>query len=133
MKKKNFAQIYGYVTAGVLAIAAICLVVQCIGVYRTGSFTPEKAAAALSAIGFVLWPALLLSLGSIPVSLFAPRVKDKSQCPKPTPLPKALPGWVRYAMLGAAIALTAFGYFAGGWEDVLTKAVNICTECVGLG
>ena len=25
------------------------------------------------------------------------------------------------------------GAFAGGWADVLTKAINICTECIGLG
>lgn len=32
-----------------------------------------------------------------------------------------------------AIALLLFGFFTGGTADVLTKAVNICTECVGLG
>ena len=33
----------------------------------------------------------------------------------------------------AAIAMIAYGAAAGGTADVLTKAVNICTECVGLG
>ncbi len=32
-----------------------------------------------------------------------------------------------------AAALLLYGYFSGGTADVLTKAVNICTECVGLG
>ena len=32
-----------------------------------------------------------------------------------------------------ALAILIFGFFAGGTADVLTKAVNICTECVGLG
>lgn len=32
-----------------------------------------------------------------------------------------------------AVALLLFGLFNGGAKDVLTKAVNICTECVGLG
>ncbi len=32
-----------------------------------------------------------------------------------------------------AAVLILFGFFTGGTADVLTKAVNICTECVGLG
>ena len=40
---------------------------------------------------------------------------------------------VRYAILVAAVALIIGGWAAGGWVDVLTKAINICTECVGLG
>lgn len=39
----------------------------------------------------------------------------------------------RFAILGFAIAICLYGFFAGGTADVLTKAVNICTECVGLG
>lgn len=40
---------------------------------------------------------------------------------------------VRCALLLAAAALALFGFFSGGTADVLTKAVNICTECIGLG
>ena len=40
---------------------------------------------------------------------------------------------IRYALLIAAAALALFGFFSGGTADVLTKAVNICTECIGLG
>ena len=40
---------------------------------------------------------------------------------------------VRWALLGVAIAIAVYGFFAGGTNDVLTKAINICTECVGLG
>ncbi|MBR2311262.1 MAG: thioredoxin [Oscillospiraceae bacterium] len=36
-------------------------------------------------------------------------------------------------MLCVAVVCILVGYFSGGTEDVLTKAVNICTECVGLG
>ena len=36
-------------------------------------------------------------------------------------------------ILVLAIGLVVYGFFAGGTADVLTKAVNICTECVGLG
>ena len=40
---------------------------------------------------------------------------------------------LRWLLLAAAVVFLVYGYIAGGTEDVLTKAVNICTECVGLG
>lgn len=36
-------------------------------------------------------------------------------------------------ILGLAIGIMLYGLFSGGTVDVLTKAANICTECVGLG
>lgn len=40
---------------------------------------------------------------------------------------------IRVVVLAAAVALVLIGYFTGGTADVLTKAINICTECIGLG
>lgn len=39
----------------------------------------------------------------------------------------------RVILLMLAAALLLVGLFSGGAADVLTKAVNICTECIGLG
>ena len=39
----------------------------------------------------------------------------------------------RWTVLAIAVAILVYGYIAGGTADVLTKAINICTECVGLG
>ena len=33
----------------------------------------------------------------------------------------------------AAVALIVLGVMNGGMFDVLVKAINICTECIGLG
>ena len=41
--------------------------------------------------------------------------------------------YLRLALLGIGLAILVYGFIAGGTADVLTKAVNICTECVGLG
>ena len=41
--------------------------------------------------------------------------------------------WLRYGILVVAVVFLVYGFFAGGTNDVLTKAINICTECVGLG
>lgn len=46
---------------------------------------------------------------------------------KPSPYP------IRWVLLAVAVAVLVFGFVTGGTVDVLTKAVNICTECVGLG
>ncbi len=40
---------------------------------------------------------------------------------------------LRVAVLVLAVAALIYGFVAGGTVDVLTKAINICTECIGLG
>lgn len=40
---------------------------------------------------------------------------------------------IRYAGLALALALIIVGVFNGSAKDVLTKAIKICTECIGLG
>lgn len=42
-------------------------------------------------------------------------------------------GAVRIVLLIAAVVLSVLGVFNGGARDVLVKAINICTECIGLG
>lgn len=39
----------------------------------------------------------------------------------------------RAAMFALAVSLLALGAANGGMRDVLVKAINICTECIGLG
>ena len=39
----------------------------------------------------------------------------------------------RLAILAVAVIAIVIGLFTDGFADVLTKAVNICTECIGLG
>lgn len=40
---------------------------------------------------------------------------------------------LRLTLLAIAAALIVWGAVNGGARDVLVKAVNICTECIGLG
>lgn len=40
---------------------------------------------------------------------------------------------VRVLIAAAAVALIVLGVMNGGMFDVLVKAINICTECIGLG
>ena len=41
--------------------------------------------------------------------------------------------YVRWGVLAVALALTVTGILTGGFQDVLTKAINLCSECIGLG
>lgn len=55
-----------------------------------------------------------------------------------TPVRSSVPAgrnltWIRWAILCIGAICVIVGFVNGGTEDVLTKAVNICTECVGLG
>ncbi len=54
------------------------------------------------------------------------------------PEPKTAPrqrgaGALRAVLIAAAVGLIIAGVFNGSARDVLYKAINICTECVGLG
>ncbi|MBE5939024.1 MAG: thioredoxin [Lachnospiraceae bacterium] len=40
---------------------------------------------------------------------------------------------LRISLLVIGLALLIFGFISGGTADVITKAINICTECIGLG
>lgn len=109
------------------------------------TFYPDPADATkyVTSLMCVFGPCatLLLGCGILTASLLR-RIAEKQialykQCP-PLPQPKVhdRPVWiriVRYAVLVLAVAAMVYGLATGGWQDVLTKAVNICTECVGLG
>jgi len=46
---------------------------------------------------------------------------------------KAPSGRLRTVLYLLAVLLIALGVMNGGMWDVLVKAINICTECIGLG
>lgn len=41
--------------------------------------------------------------------------------------------WPRRFLLAVSAALILHGICSGSMHDVFIKAVNICTECIGLG
>jgi ABC-type dipeptide/oligopeptide/nickel transport system permease subunit len=46
---------------------------------------------------------------------------------------RRVPVWVTFVLIFASIACMAFGIYRGEVDTVLTKAINICMECIGLG
>ena len=111
------------------------------------NFTSWEADAVLGALLRRLLPWLLLAFA---VALAAAYAVKKSllkeleilrACP---PVPRAEPATakddgkkrlniLRGLVLAAALGLIVLGVMNGGARDVLIKAINICTECIGLG
>ncbi len=58
-----------------------------------------------------------------------PAAKDKTEKKQSSVTVNA----VRIVILCIGVAILVWGFLSGGTADVLTKAVNICTECIGLG
>ena len=135
-----------------LALQLICLVVSllCAGVFCffalvNSVFFPEPAQATAYVVSlmpvFAPCVAVALCYGVVTTYLARRNVEKQinlfKQCP---PLPRKANTdkkigilVVRCAVLVIALAAVICGLATGGWQDVLTKAVNICTECVGLG
>lgn len=116
------------------------------------SFNEDTAAAALRII-----PAFLVSSAIITAMIYAERAacameiqhakKALAQAPKNNAIPTPDEGTdndrtvirrrvvlgIRLALLVVGVTFIVLGIFNGGMADVLYKAVNICTECIGLG
>lgn len=109
------------------------------------TFYPEPAQATDYVISLmpVFAPCVTVALGcGVLTAYLSRRNKEKvvailKQCPpltqKAAPKKDRFAPVFRYVVLGLAVVIMVYGLATGGWQDVLTKAVNICTECVGLG
>lgn len=146
-------------SAATLLLAAL-LIAQCASIYSVGTstenlteagvrladiYSPEIVAERLLQIAwaFVLWFTALAATVAI---------KHIWKETKPTPSPASpkarhesakndnglykirdVSSVLRIALYAGAIALIIAGIANGGMRDVLVKAINICTECIGLG
>lgn len=106
------------------------------GVYINPVYSREIVEERLTAIA----PVLYVYLAVVVIGLILQTAGRKQQ-KTPTanrladaaaPSGKSFPVWYLVLYIAAA-ALIALGIFNGGLRDVLIKAINICTECIGLG
>lgn len=102
-------------------------------------FTREETAAALRRIAPLGLAWLAVAAVAAVSGLLAPLRGKPARAPIIAPAKmKGQPETKRRITLRAALTALAallliLGAFNGGLNDVLVKAVNICTECIGLG
>lgn len=103
---------------------------ETLAIYATGGYTRELAAQALGRLGWgtALW-LILAWIGSRcrPRPARIPLRHPRAQQPV-----RGLRVW-RVALYALAFLLLILGVGNQGMRDVLVKAIQICTECIGLG
>ncbi len=132
-----------------IEIIAIATVIGLVYALNFGNFTADHDASVLRACLLIL-PLAFLGIGiatayvliesasldrriALVKSAMATgsRAADAEACEK-----ASRPGLtigIRIAVAALAIVFIVLGIFNGGMADVLSKAINICTECIGLG
>ena len=124
-------------------LLAALLITAVIGIYRSGSaaraenpltwiFTGEIVAERFRPIAPLFFAAVVLTAAGLILGVkdengLEPVISGKVE--NRAPVGKTL----RTVLLIAAVVLIVAGVFNGSARDVFSKAVKICTECVGLG
>lgn len=138
--KINLRSIYKILLSISIFLAGICLITGCIYIYVSGDgYSRQIVSNTFSKINIPIYLCLLLIIGDIIWELLSPTkikkqriINNKSDDNIPSETPKNVK-IIRLVILSTAIVILIFGFITGGYADVLTKAINICTECIGLG
>ena len=106
----------------------------CLVVLFSGSFTSEKVSAALQVLAIPLSITAILALAGLLLRPLLPRESQQNRPVAPAAV-KSLsrPGWLQLVLGLALLVFLVYGLVSGGTADVLAKAANICSECIGLG
>lgn len=142
--KMRILRVYSILLGVVIVIAALCLMAGCLSIYNSGRqpYSPEIVAQTFSKISIPVFLCIgMIILGFVLNFLLSPVDEKKEK--KVANITKELSEAdileakrikvTRYCILGIAILFLVYGLATGGIADVLAKAINICTECIGLG
>ena len=145
--------------AGLTLLLAAMAIAQAVDLCMDGGFSREQVAGRLASLAPVFWLWLASVLASAAAGGLAgraarlggnpsrrPERKSRSSSSRPhvrgararrfddaTVRDGRRTRTVRLVVGAAALAFLALGAANGGAWDVLVKAINICTECIGLG
>ncbi len=148
-------KIYLFILAVLLILLTVLLSAAAVRIWQEGSarkaenplaavYTPENVAAELHRIS----PLIYTVIGMAAAGLLLGIRDEKSTRPVPVqnagkggPQAPAAAGEqsgrgtaaARIILLLAAGVFIVLGVLNGSMEDVLRKAINLCTECIGLG
>ena len=150
MTKENmerFHRTYNILYGIVLVIAGICFIAGCLCIYFSGdqSYSREIVASTFSGIAFPVYLCIAMTIINIIWGIISPIDYDKKPVVKKrakqsddsnkeeTNLAEKKFRPYRAAIIVAALIFIVAGLVNGGTIAVLAKAINICTECIGLG
>ena len=146
MKRRRIRRAAQAALAGLTLVLAVYLCWAALDIYLKGAtlraldpsaviYSPEAVSARLR---YAL-PLLVLWLGALVTALLTGSPKP-ARPPAPAnreaaSAPPEKQGVLRLRglLLVLALGLVILGVLNGGLRDVLVKAANICTECIGLG
>ena len=140
--KFNFLTLFNIVLTLSIIFAGICLIYGCISIYTSGDgYSREIISNTFSKISIPIYVCLGLIVTSITTSFLFSDTGKKQKFIKPknfkqNKVPKLNNKTqliIKASVITVGIGLIIVGAITGGFTDVLTKAVNICTECIGLG
>ena len=125
-------------------VCAVCAAMCCAYLFDLAHFASRDLETVMGAmlLHIVPWVALafaaLLLLAQVREKSLLREVEAAKNAPKRSIGPQttqrpSLLAAGRVALYAAALLLIVAGILNGGMFDVLVKAINICTECIGLG
>ena len=127
-----------------LAVCAVCALIFAIYAFNGANFHQSDINTSMIKAMYVMLPCAFVAFSASLVSAYAGRNSMSKEaellkkCPKKNEESVVSDSGktaliVKISLLVVGIAALVYGLLAGGAVDVLTKAVNICTECIGLG
>ena len=142
--KMRILRIYSILLGVIIVIAAICLMAGCLSIYNSGDqpYSREIVAATFSKISLPVLLCIGMIIGGFVLNFLLSPADEKKE-KKTVSISKELSEAdlleakririSRCCILGVAVLFLVYGLATGGIADVLAKAINICTECIGLG
>lgn len=142
MTNKNIPlarRIYRIVLSVSIIIAGILLILGCINIFWNGNgYSRNIVANVFSMIDIPIYWCLSLIIGDVIWEFISPITKETKNINKKINAPKkevtkSNKLAIKITIISIAVTALIIGLIFGGYADVLTKAINICTECIGLG
>lgn len=129
-------KVYKILLSVSIILAAVCLIIGSVYIYLSGNgYSRDVVITVFSKINIPIYLCLIFIVIDIIWEFLSPSAKKNKKL-KIKKSPKILQrnvNPINVIVLSIAIIALVFGAIFGGYLDVLTKAVNICTECIGLG
>lgn len=128
------------------AVCTICAVMSGAYLLKVEHFTSWELESVMGSMMLAVTPWVVLAFAAVCAAVEVRRISAEREVPlvkkimvkgkRPQLKQETRGGRVnvlRAVLYAAAIALVVLGVLNGGMRDVLIKAINICTECIGLG